>query len=76
MQAACTAVPGVVKPPAATPEQADLLLRGVRFDRLVEGRVVASGTVRELSLQRLGGRFEAKHAEAKLTPDRRLRCDR
>ncbi|MBS2022400.1 MAG: hypothetical protein JST92_08320, partial [Deltaproteobacteria bacterium] len=46
----------------------DLVLRGARFDRLVEGRVVASGEAQALTLQRDDGRFMLEGVSAQVLP--------
>lgn len=65
LQAACTSRATPAQAPVDAP---DLVLRGARFDRLVEGRVVAAGSARELSYWRAGGRFAASGLQLSLHP--------
>jgi lipopolysaccharide transport protein LptA len=76
LQAACTAAPAAVSTPAqATPggaePSADIVLSGVRLDRLVDGKVAASGAAAKVAYLRSGGRFEARDVGLRLRAEGR-----
>lgn len=52
-------------PPASAP---DLILVDAAFARLVDGRLAAAGTARELRYRHATGRFEATEGRARLSP--------
>ncbi|GAC1338072.1 MAG: hypothetical protein NVSMB23_05340 [Myxococcales bacterium] len=54
--------------PTRAADAPDLVLRGVSFARLVDGRVVAAGAADELRYRRSGGRFEAVQGRARVFP--------
>jgi lipopolysaccharide transport protein LptA len=70
MQAACTPSAATSSPPAkaspARADGADIVLTGVALDRLVDGKVAASGTAAEVSYVRASGRFEARDLRARM----------
>lgn len=47
----------------------DLSLQQVAFARLSDGRMVSRGTATALDYRRSGGRIEAQHASAQVTPE-------
>lgn len=70
LHAACRP-PAPAAAPAASPPAAsapDLILADAAFARLVDGRVAAAGTARELRYRHAGGRFEALDGRARLSP--------
>lgn len=69
MQAACAPAQRPVSPSPEAPEGPDLVLRQVRLDRLVDGRVAASGEAAEVTYRRAGGRFTAARAHGRLFPE-------
>ena len=67
LQAACTTAGPAATPAAVAREGgADIVLTGVALDRLVDGKVAASGTAAEVSYVRASGRFEARDLRARM----------
>ena len=64
VQAACAASPPSA-PTALLPQsEANIVLTSVVVDRLIDGRLVSSGTAAEVTYRRSGGRFEASDVRA------------
>jgi hypothetical protein len=53
---------------SGAPAAPDLVLRGAAFARLVDGRLAAAGTARELRYRHLGGRFDAVDGRTRIFP--------